>query len=152
MPPKSRKARCSAIVLDAPPDGLPEGLGVYEALFIGRGFYHHIPGRMRRVAFLEACRKCLKIGGPIFLSDFFTREASSWFYLSTQAIANFLRRLRGRSERIELGDWLTSGLQHAFTRKEIEQEFFDASLNLEIYKASPFSETSQLAHAIGRAK
>jgi hypothetical protein len=42
-------------------------------------------------------------------------------------------------------------MQHAFTREEIEQEFFDASIKLEIYEVSPFGETSHLAHAVGRA-
>jgi hypothetical protein len=41
-------------------------------------------------------------------------------------------------------------MQHAFTREEIEQEFLDAGINLEIFAVSPFSEDSHLAHAVGR--
>ena len=144
------KAGCLAQVLDAPPNGFPEGLDVHDALLIGRGFYHHIPGRIRRIGFLKACRAGLKFGAPIILSDFFTRSVSSRFHLRIRTIANFLRQLRSRSERVELGDWLTNCMQHAFTREEIEQEFLDAGLTLEIFAVSPFSEDSHLAHVLGR--
>lgn len=146
------KAGYSALVLDAPPDGLPEGLGMYDAVLIGRGFYHHIPGRKRRIAFLKACRACLKVGDPIILADFFTRDANSRFYLRTQTIANIIRRLRNYSERVEFGDWLTNTMQHAFIRDEIEQEFLEAGVTPEIYMVSPFSEESHLAHAVGRVR
>ena len=65
-------AGITARVLDAPPDGLPDDLGVYDGMIAGRGFYHHIPGRGRRIAFLEGCRTHIVPGGPLFLSDFFT--------------------------------------------------------------------------------
>jgi SAM-dependent methyltransferase len=145
------KAGCSAVVLDAPPDGLPADLGIHDAVLIGRGFYHHIPGRMRRVAFLQSCRACVAVGAPVILSDFFTRSAGSRFHRRTRQIANVVRRLRGEGEGAELGDWLTNCMQHAFTREEIEQELVDAGFCLETYTVSPFSEESHLALAVGRA-
>lgn len=145
------KAGCVALVLDAPPNALPEGLDVHDALLIGRGFYHHIPGRIHRIAFLKACRAGLKFGSPIILSDFFTRSGSSRIHRRTQIIAKFFRRLHNQSEPVDLGDRLTDCMQHVFTREEIEQEFLDAGINLEIFAVSPFSEESHLAHAVGRA-
>lgn len=145
------KASCSAIVLDAPPDGLPAELGIYDALLIGRGFYHHIPTRKRRVTFLSACRAKLEIGAPVLLSDFFTRKDDSRFYLYTQAIANSFRRLRCGSESVELGDSLSNCMMHAFTFDEIGQELSEAGIATEICAVSPFSEASYLGHALGRA-
>jgi 2-polyprenyl-3-methyl-5-hydroxy-6-metoxy-1,4-benzoquinol methylase len=147
-----QKAGCHAQVFDTLPDKLPDGLGAYNALLIGRGFYHHIPSRTRRVAFLGACRAHLDLGAPIILSDFFTRSVDSKFYLQTRTVANILRWLRNHKEQVELGDWLTNCMQHAFTREEIEKEFLDAGIELEDYATSPFSEDSHLAHAVGHTK
>jgi SAM-dependent methyltransferase len=145
-----QKAGCTAQVLDASPDQFPKRLDLYDALLIGRGCYHHIPGRRRRVEFLKEGRFWLNSGAPILLSDFFTRPVDSRFYLRTQAIANFIRRLRNSRERVELGDWLTDCMQHAFTRKEIEKEFSEVGILLEDFAVSPFSAESRLAHAVGR--
>lgn len=146
------KSGCIARVLEAPPDGIPEGLETHDALLVGRGFYHHIPGRLRRIAFLKACMACLAVGAPVILSDFFTRTVDSRFYRRAQALANCWRRLRNQSERVELGDWLTNTMQHAFTREEIEREFLEAGIKLEVYAISPFGEDSRLAHAVGRTR
>ena len=145
------KAGCVAQILDAPPDEVPEGLGDFDALLIGRGFYHHIPRRTRRIAFLKACRVSLKPGAPIIISDFFTRPATSRFHLYTQTLANVLRQLRKSNERVELGDWLSDCFQHAFTCEEIEQEFLEAGIRLELFTISPFSEDARLAHVVGYA-
>ena len=145
-----QKAGCTARVLDAPADKFPDGLDVYDALLIGRGFYHHIPRRKRRVEFLKAGRDRLESGAPILLSDFFTRSAESRFYQRTQVIANLLRLLRNQKGNVELGDWLTNCMQHAFTREEIESEFSAAGILLQGFAVSPFSEESRLAHAVGR--
>jgi SAM-dependent methyltransferase len=143
------RAGCSAHVLDAPPNGLPNGLDMYDALWIGRGFYHHIPGRMRRISFLEECRKSLVPGASIFMSDFFTRATHSSFHKRTQFIANICRQVRLEGEKIDLGDWLSICYQHAFTAEEIEQEFLSAGLNLDIFAVTPFSADSHLAHVVG---
>jgi SAM-dependent methyltransferase len=145
-----QKAGYTARVLDAPPDRFPKGLDVYDALLIGRGFYHHIPRRKRRVEFLKEGRDRLKSGAPVLLSDFFTRSAGSRFYRRTEVIANLLRRLRNQMEKVELGDWLTNCMQHAFTREEIEGEFSEAGILMEEFVVSPFSKESHLAHAAGR--
>src|SRR5699024_10154821 len=81
------KAGCTAQILNAPPDQFPRRLDVYDALLIGRGCYHHIPGCRRRIEFLKEGRFWLNSGAPIPLSDFCTRSADSRFYLRTHSIA-----------------------------------------------------------------
>jgi SAM-dependent methyltransferase len=147
-----QKAGCQACVLDALPNGLPDGLEMHDALVIGRGFYHHIPGREHRIRFLKDCHSVLKSRAPILISDFFTRAQESKFHQRTQTIANTVRRLRRSSERVEPGDWLTSCWQHAFTREEIEHEFREAGITLEFFAVTPFSKDSHLAHAVGHAR
>jgi len=144
------KAGCHACVLDEPPDEVPAGLNAYDALLIGRGFYHHIPGRMRRIKFLESCCRYLPIGAPVILSDFFTRPDGMKFYRRTQSTANFVRGIRNSTEQVELGDWLSNCMQHVFIREEIEQELLTAGIKPEIYWISPFSDDSRLAHILGR--
>lgn len=147
----AEKAGYTVKILEAPPDEVPDGLRDFDALLIGRGFYHHIPGHPRRIAFLRACRATLKPGAPVILSDFYTRVPNSRFYLRTQTLGNLLRKLQRSAESIELGDWLSNCFQHAFTREEIEKEFLEAGLKLEYFAISPFSEDSRLAHVVGRA-
>lgn len=144
------KAGLVARVLDAAPDRVPNGLDLYDALLIGRGFYHHIPGNRKRITFLKACRDHLKSRAPVILSDFFTRQGDSGFYLRVKGIANFLRRVRNSPELVELGDWLTNCFQHAFTRDEIEGELNAAGIDLESFAVSPFSIDSHLAHVYAR--
>jgi SAM-dependent methyltransferase len=140
----------SAVVLDALPSRLPDGLGTFDGVLIGRGVYHHISGRGRRIEFLEGCLAHLSAGSPIIVSDFFTREPGSVFHRRVRAIASPIRTLRGSKEQVELGDWLSDCMQHAFTREEFEQELADAGIQVVVYAVSPFSEASQLAHAVGR--
>lgn len=103
----TRNAGVMATVLDAPPDKLPDGLGIYDGIIAGRGFYHHIHGRQRRIQFLKACRTHIAPGGPLFLSDFFTRPLHSSGHHRIARVANAIRRLRFSEERVELGDWVS---------------------------------------------
>jgi len=138
-------------VLDAPADGLPEGLGLYDGVFAGRGFYHHILGRRRRIGFLRDCRKHLRAGGPLFISDFFTRPTRSRTHRHIRLVANAVRRLRSSCETVELGDWLTGCAQHAFVQAEIESELREGGFEPVRYSASPMGDSSRLAHAVGIA-
>lgn len=147
----TEKAGVTAPVFDAPPDRLPDGLDVYDGIVLGRGFYHHIPGRKRRTAFLRGCRAHLKPNAPLFLSDFFTRPPQSRGFRRIQSIANIVRRFRRHPERVELGDWLSLCMQHAFVEAEIVSELTEAGFQSELYAVSPFDQESHLAHAVGRA-
>ncbi len=141
----------AAHVHDAPADRIPDGLPVFDGILVGRGFYHHIPGRRQRVAFLEQCRAHLQADAPLVLSDFFARPDQSAGYQRTRAIANGIRWLRGCSERVELGDWLSDSMQHAFVQSEIDSELTAAGFTPVAYAASPVSEGSALAHAAARS-
>lgn len=145
------KAQLTARVLDAPADRLPDGLGLFDGILVGRGFYHHIPGRNRRVMFLEQCRAHIKADAPLLLSDFFTRTEPSSGLQKIRSIANAVRRLRRCTERVALGDWLSESMQHAFVQAEIESELREARFRPETYSVSPLSDDSHLAHAMGRS-
>jgi SAM-dependent methyltransferase len=138
-------------VLDAPPDRLPPELGIYDGIVAGRGFYHHIPGRARRIAFLRSCHQHLTAGGPLFISDFFTRPPADRAWEKRQRIANLIRAFMREPERVERGDWLTDCMQHAFTPDEIESELREAGFRLALYADSPIGEGAHLAHAVGIA-
>jgi hypothetical protein len=145
-------AGLEARVLDAPPDSLPSELSVYDGIYAGRGFYHHIPGRSRRVAFLKGCRRVTVPGSPFFLSDFFTRVTNDRFYDRTFVIANAIRRFRRSPDAVEVGDWLNNCMQHAFVPSEIESELGEAGFRLALYADSPFGPGSHLGHAVGIAE
>jgi SAM-dependent methyltransferase len=145
------QAGCKARMLDAPASAIPELTGVYDALLIGRGFYHHMPGKPNRVAFLAACGRLLKPGAPIILADFHTRPSDLKGHLRTWAIAKFVRRLSNNNEPVELGDALGCDFHHCFTRQEITDEFAAAGLKLEEFIVTPFGGDSHLAHVLGRS-
>nr|WP_286194765.1 class I SAM-dependent methyltransferase [Synechococcus sp. CCY 0621] len=145
-----------ARVLDAPPDCAPPELTselfVYDAIFLGRGFYHHIPGRTRRALFLKGCRQFVRQGAPLFLSDFFNRQTSDPFYYKTYMVAKAIRTIRLSPDPVELGDWLSNCMQHAFVASEIEAEMKEAKFRLKHYLDTPFGLDTQLAHAVGIAQ
>jgi SAM-dependent methyltransferase len=144
------KAGFSVQMLLSAPDSVPEELGQYDAMLIGRGFYHHIPSRKRRVRFLDLCHKHIKTDAPVIISDFFTRQESSKYYSRTKAIADCFRKRRSDGGNVEIGDWLTNTFQHAFTREEIEGELIEAGIKLEVYKITPINDDSRLAYILGR--
>jgi 2-polyprenyl-3-methyl-5-hydroxy-6-metoxy-1,4-benzoquinol methylase len=147
-----KTAGVCAQVLDAPPNSPPRGLGTYDGIFAGRGFYHHIPGRARRIGFLAECRQHVVPGGPLFLSDFYTRPENSRPHRIIQLVGNAFRRLRMTKETVELGDWLSSCWQHAFLEHEIEAELRESGFQLKSYAPSPINQASRLAHAFAIAK
>jgi len=144
------KAGVNARVFVCPPEGFPVELAedFFDGIVIGRGFYHHIPERKRRIAFLTDCWSRMENGSPLFLSDFFTRSENSRAHYWTQRIASIVRRAKRNSRPAELGDWLSYSMQHAFTRDEIESELKAAGFSLKIYAISPFNSDSHLAHAV----
>jgi hypothetical protein len=123
----------------APAGEVPEGLEGFDALIIGRGSLHHIPGRAQRIAFLKACRRTVAAGAPMLLGDFLVRPDTSPV------------RASGRG-RIEAGDFIGSSFYHHFTRQEVALEFDEAGFELTDIRHTPFSADSKLCHAIGRAR
>ena len=143
---------CKARMLAAPPSAVPELSAVYDALLIGRGFYHHMPGKANRVAFLAACNKALKPEAAVILADFHTRPADAKGPRRTWSIAKFIRRLSNNKEPVELGDALGCDFHHLFTREEIADEFAAAGFRLEEFIATSFGDDSRLAHVLGTSQ
>ena len=143
-------ANVQVAVHDARPDEVPSGLGEYDGLIVGRGAYHHIPGRSRRVRFLRKCGQHLSPGARVFVGDFQVQPEDARGHLWTARIAGAIRRLR-RGEEIEAGDALNEhNFYHRFVREEIQTELHDAGFELESFEPAPFGDDSNLGYAVGR--
>ncbi len=70
------QAGLSGTILPAPPTQVPTLTDVFDGLVIGRGSYHHIPTRTRRIEFLRQLRDRMHPGSPIFIGDIHSREVS----------------------------------------------------------------------------
>jgi len=134
-----------AAVVAAPASEVPPGLGGFDGVVVGWGAYTHIPGRARRVRFLDQLRRVLPPGGPLLVS-FMTREEDSPSYRAIAAIANVVRRLRLSREPAEIGDTMHDTFDHHFKREEIEVELDAAGFDLVHHEAEPYG------HAVGRAR
>lgn len=129
---------------EAPPGGVPTGLGRYTGVVVGWGAYMHIPGSAQRVAFLRELRRHVDAGAPLLVS-FFTREGRSRRLDWTWRIARALRRARRSADPVERGDTLDGTFDHRFTRDEVERELGAAGFALATYGDQPYG------HAVGMA-
>jgi 2-polyprenyl-3-methyl-5-hydroxy-6-metoxy-1,4-benzoquinol methylase len=147
-----KKSGLHADVYLAPAENLPTELHgkVFDRIILGRGFYHHIPEQRRRIEFLKNCSNHLETHSHLYISDFFTRQPNSRGLKITKFVADIFRRLRQNPSRVELGDWLSHAMQHAFVQDEIESEVREAGLLMELYAIPPFGPESQLAYLIAR--
>jgi hypothetical protein len=123
-------------------DLFPEAEGRCDAVVVGWGSYMLMPGRARRVAFLEAARERLVEGGPVLLS-FFVRSPEDRSFQRLAATANRIRRLRGR-EPADVGDALRPNYAHFFTQAELEEELAEAGFEAVAFEARPYG------HAVAR--
>ena len=122
---------------------VPSGPEVYRGLVVGWSGYTHIPGRQRRIAFLQQLRNRALPGTPVLVS-FFPREGSSRSETLIYRIARISRALfRHRKEQSELGDHLGWCFSHTFTREEI-----DAELQAAGFRPVFYSEVGE-GHAVG---
>jgi hypothetical protein len=133
----------AATVYHAPPDTCPSTSIVFGGLIVGWGAYMLVQGRANRIALLESMRSQVQPGAPLLVS-FFSRSAHEKRFHLTAAIANALRRIRGR-DLLEVGDDLEPECVHYFTRDELSHELHDAGFTLESYREQPY------AHAVARA-
>lgn len=134
------KAGINAPIELSPPNTVPGSLATFSALVIGRGSYHHIPGREQRINFLIECQKRLKAGSPVFLGDFYTR---------TEAGHRLTAIPTGRVER---GDSIGVCFFHYFTWAEIENELRLAGLiDIEIRVSPTDSSETSPAHVLARS-
>jgi len=77
------------------------------------------------------------------------RKEKEKSHSSSEDIADIVKKMKQKEEEKWQSRWEERGI-NTFTREEIEQEFLDAGINLEIFAVSPFSEDSHLAHVVGR--
>ena len=135
-------------VVHCPPDSVPPGPSIYNGLIVGWTAYTHIPTRLRRISFLRALRARALAQSPILIS-FFTRRADSRYDALIHRTAMFCQFfLRGRKERLELGDRLSFGRYvHCFTIGEIEEELRAAGFHV-----AHFCEEGDAGHAVGIAE
>jgi 2-polyprenyl-3-methyl-5-hydroxy-6-metoxy-1,4-benzoquinol methylase len=126
-------------IVFAPPGEVPSRSQTYDALVVGRGVYHHIPGRARRIKFLKACRQLLKDGSPLVMGDFLTRA-------KPRSLTDF-----ALSKKVEPGDSVTTCFFHFFTREEIVSELGQSGFESIDYRVTPFPGGGDLAHVIARS-
>lgn len=112
----------------APPGELPRDAPEADGLVVGWGAYSLVRGRDARVRMLAAAGERLRAGAPVLLSCFETTRHGRELR-TTRAIANALRRARGRAP-LELGDTLAPNLVHVFTATELAGELAAAGLEL----------------------
>jgi len=129
------KAGVTGDIVHASPGAVPEGPPTHEALVIGRGVYHHIPGQARRITFLYDCRRRVKGGSPIAIGDCHMRAAPS--RLARLAI----------HPAIEQGDSVGDAFNHYFTDREIIFELEQAGFVQPQVHTTSFPGMNQLAHA-----
>lgn len=126
----------------APPGQVPTDLKIYDALVIGRGAYHHIPGRENRIRFLAGCREKIKGKAPVYVGDFFKRTEDS-------------HRLTNLSpfKVVERGDSANYSFFHYFTRAEIELELHEAGFEKVEFRLTPLpGSEGKVAHVLARSK
>ena len=129
-----------AQLLQNRPDEFPVG-GAWDAVIVGWSSYMLIPGRKRRVAFLQAARRSVSVGAPL-LASFYLRTAEDEARLRLQSrIANVLRWLR-RGERVELGDDfatdVVTNFVHRFSSDEIIDEFAAGGWKVASFHRDPY--------------
>jgi len=125
----------------APPSSVAALNGQYDAILVGWSGYMYIPGRNRRISFLQQLCRLAKPGAPVMVSflDGTPGRRRVW----TARIGTAVRRIRG-AEPVEEGDWITSGFQHHFLADQIRSEMNEARIELVYYSAGPC-----YGHAVG---
>jgi SAM-dependent methyltransferase len=124
-------------------DAFPSCDDNLDAIVVGWGSYTLIPGRNRRVAFLQDARRQLKEGAPLLVS-YIELPARGAYFRTLAGVANAVRVLFGR-ERVEVGDALLPNYVHHFAPREVESELRAGGFELVMTESKPY------AHAVARA-
>jgi hypothetical protein len=128
----------------APPDVVPDGLGVFDGAVIGWGAYSHILGRDRRLAFVQALRTRVERGGPLLVS-FLSRPERSRRTRLILGVARAVRAARRSPDGVEAGDVVADAAWHLFTEDELRRELEAAGFETVEY------DPSSLGFAVARA-
>ncbi|WP_309601858.1 class I SAM-dependent methyltransferase [Sphingomonas sp.] len=131
-------AGVTATMINAGPGAVPDGQGRFDALVIGRGVYHHIPGRAKRIAFLRACATLLIDRAPLIMGDVLTRQEHKRTQLLTRLIAR------------EPGDSVSDSFYHFFTVQELAEEIAEAGFADVDCRVTPVPGRRRLAHVVAR--
>jgi hypothetical protein len=135
------------LVVSSRANEVPPGSQNANGLIVGWGAYTHIPGKHRRIRFLELLRQRAVANAPILLS-FLTRDGASNYDALTRQCARlsgvFSRTSNGYT--VEAGDHLScDGFRHLFLRSEVESELKQAG-----FEPIMFSEEGY-CHVVGTA-
>lgn len=131
------------VVLHAPPDEVPGGLGVHDACVLGWGAYTHVAGRDARIALLRGLARVLIPGAPLLLS-FWACPSSPRRMRLAYRVASMVARLTFNDRKPEPGDWLGQHFVHYFDEEEIRGELREAGFDMLAYVEEPY------AHAVAR--
>lgn len=134
-------------VYPVPHDEAPNTGKTYDGIIIGWVAYMHIPGRRRRIAYLQQLRVQTRAQCPILLSFYDRGDPQApnlGRYKLAVSVANMIRRGL-RRELAELGDWLHPQYIHYFTQDEITSELAEGGFSTVHYSTTGFG------HAVGTA-
>lgn len=113
---------------DSAPDEVPK-FGTFDGAIVGWGAYGHIVDRSTRIAFLQSLRSQIDVDGPILVSAISSASVWRMHYIAA-TIGNAVRSLRGKTERVELGDKLRHAFYHRFTPAEMAAEMEEAGFRV----------------------
>lgn len=140
---------CDATVSLCERDVCPPLARRYDGAIVGWSSFMLIPGRQRRVRFLQELRQALDPGAPILLS-FCPLDAPRRRLNLTAAFGNVIRRLR-RSELLDPGDDLSPNYVHRFTRGEIAETLTAAGFQLAHFETVDYGRAVGVASLAGVA-
>lgn len=135
------KQGIDAVFDHARPSAVPEHKHIYDGVLVGFSGYMYIPGRSRRIRFLQDLVNTLKPDAPLMVSftEGFPGRRRTW----TAQIGTALRKLHG-AEPVEEGDCFKGGYQHHFDEKQIRSEMNEVGMELAYYSGG-----TCYGHAVG---
>lgn len=131
------------VVLHAPPDQVPPGLGLHDACLLGWTAYTHVAGRDARIAFLRELALSMLVGAPLLLS-FWAWPPSVRRMRIAHRVASVVAQVTFNDRSPEYGDWLGQHFVHYFDEVEIREELREAGFDMLTYVEEP------CAHAVAR--
>lgn len=131
------------VVLHAPPDQVPPGLGLHDACLLGWTAYTHVAGRDARIAFLRELATNMVVGAPLLLS-FWAWPPSVRRMRIAHRVASVVAQVTFNDRSPEYGDWLGQHFVHYFDEVEIREELREAGFDMLTYVEEP------CAHAVAR--
>lgn len=124
------------VVMHAPPDTVPSGLGLHDACLLGWTAYAHVAGRDARIAFLRGLAACLLPGAPLILS-FWAHPPSLRQMRINHAVASVVAGATFNPRRPEFGDWLGRHFIHYFDEAQVSAELREACFEMTRYLEQP---------------